>query len=162
MKTQRAIPFNQTYTLVETFYSALENGNACENCGKPITNIAKIKGDTDGITRHVGMDCAATLQGIKENFNFDFVAKQAFQAAKSARAALLKMKKKADVKGVQLIVKVQTFKDGEGFYKEEGSGWYITDTEPFHADLRTWKQFPAIYWEKHVRPMIKDLATLTA
>lgn len=158
---QRALPFTQTYSLLETFYCELENGNCCENCGRPITNIAKVIGDNDKMIRYIGMDCAETLTGLNDSFDFNFVAKSAFQAAKSARAAIQKLIKKAAEQNTNLEIKIQTFKEGEGYYKQAGSGWYsITPINGNMRDFRTWKQYPAEQWEKHVYPMIKQFSTI--
>lgn len=155
---QRNLPINQQYTLLETFYCSIEDGgNCCENCGRPITNIAKIIGNTDKLVRYIGMDCAETLTSIKDNLGFE---KYSFQAGKSARAAIMKLLKKAKESNTELEIKIQTFKDGEGFYKEEGSGWYsITPLSGRMMDFRTWKQFPKHQWQNHVYPMIKEFAT---
>lgn len=107
------------------------------------------------------MDCAETLTGLKDSFDFEFSAKSAFQAAKSARATILKLIKKAKEVNTELEIKIETFNEGQGFYKEAGSGWYsITPTTGKLIDFRTWRQYPANQWEKHVYPMIKNLSTI--
>lgn len=158
---QRALPFNQSYTLLETFYVSIEDGgNCCENCGRPISNIAKVIGDSDKLIRYIGMDCAETLTGINDSLDFNFTAKAAFQAGKTARAAITKLLKKAKEQNTELEIKIQTFADGEGYYKQAGSGWYsITPISGRMIDFRTWKQYPADQWQSHVLPMIKGFKT---
>lgn len=156
---QRNLPINQNYTLLETYYISLEDGGTCcENCGRPISNIAKVIGNSDKLVRYIGMDCAETLTSIKDSLSFE---KYAFQAGKSARAAILKLLKKAAEQNTILEIKIQTFQDGEGYYKEGGSGWYsITPTNGNMRDFRTWKQFPKHQWINHVYPMIKQFSNV--
>lgn len=157
---QRNLPLTQKYKLVSTFYRSLEDGgHICENCGRFISNIAEVKGETDNKTRFIGLDCAETLTAvIVDSLLFE---QYAFQAGKSARAAILKIIKKAKEKGQGLKIELKTFADGEGYYKESGSGVYYIEPEgEFCTEFRTWKQFPAHQWQSHVYPMIKDLATV--
>ena len=156
---QRNLPINQQYTLLETFYSSIEDsGTCCENCGRPISNIAKVIGNNDKLIRLIGMDCAETLTSIKDSLAFE---KYAFQAGKTARAAIMKMLKKAKEQSTELEIKIQTFAEGEGYYKQAGSGWYsITPLSGRMMDFRTWKQYPKHQWQSHVLPMIKDFSTI--
>lgn len=155
---QRNLPINQTYTLLETYYSSIEDSaTCCDNCGRLISNIAKIIGDNDKLIRHIGIDCAETLSSIRDNLFFELYA---FQAGKSARASILKIIKKAKEQGVTLEICVQTFSSGEGYYKEAGSGMYrITPINGSFSNYRTWKQYPKHQWETHVLPMIKEFVT---
>lgn len=162
MKTiQRNLPIDTTYSIVESFYKSLEDGgDICNNCGKLISNVAIIK-DAKGVAYHVGLDCASTLSGIKEDFSFEYIHKSRFNQAKQARATLQKMLKKAKEKNIDLIIKAKTFTDANNFYKEIGSGMMSTDCEPFNVNYRMWKQFPSDTWTKYVLPMIKDLTTIS-
>lgn len=157
---QRNLPLSQTYTLVETFYRSIEDyGCTCENCGKLISNVAHVKGDKDKNSYYIGMDCASTLTGIKDDyFNFELQAKAAFNAAKSARATLLKTIKQAKEKNIEVIIKAKTFDDTKNFFKEINSGMWETESTD-GLKFRNWKQYSAAQWQTHVYPMIKDLLT---
>lgn len=156
---QRSLPLTQTYNLIETFYSSAMDGGGhlCENCGRLISNIAKVQGETDKNIYYIGMDCAETLTGLKESFTFEFQAKAAFQAGKSARQAIMKMQKKAKENNVPLTITAETFDHEKNYYKEIGAGIWRTKTEPFNPYYNNFKQYPKIQWESHVLPMIKDL-----
>jgi len=157
---QRSLPIDTTYSIVESFYKSLEDGgDICNNCGKLISNVAVIK-NANGNTFNVGLDCASTLSGIKDDFSFEYIHKTRFAQAKQARAFLQKLLKKAQENNVHLIIKAKTFTNTENFYKEIGSGMMSTDCEPFNVHYRSWKQFPEETWNKYVLPMIKDLTTV--
>ncbi len=68
---RRNLPINKEYKLIDSFYTGGlgENPMICENCGRPIANVAVIE-DNDGKTYDVGMDCAETLSSIKNSFEF--------------------------------------------------------------------------------------------
>ena len=157
---QRALPLDQTYKLLETFYSSLEDGggHVCENCGRPISNIAKVFGEKYKTVNYIGMDCAETLTGINDDFLFSWVAKGDFQAAKSARQKILKLLKKAKESNLKVSVSVETFDHEKNFHKQIGSGIFRVESEPFNPHFSTWQQYEKSQWANHVLPMIKDLA----
>ena len=108
---QRNLPINQQYTLLETFYSSIEDsGTCCENCGRPISNIAKVIGNDDKLIRLIGMDCAETLTSIKDSLAFE---KYAFKAGKTARAAIMKMLKKQEQDSLEKSDKKQKTEDND-------------------------------------------------
>ncbi|PXV66839.1 hypothetical protein CLV62_104100 [Dysgonomonas alginatilytica] len=53
----------QTYTLMDKFYiPILESlGHCCQNCFKPLANIAIVKGEKDNKTYSIGFDCLETF-----------------------------------------------------------------------------------------------------
>lgn len=57
---QRALPLDRRYTLIDKNYCSMEDGGTiCENCGRPIANIATV---SDGSRQyHVGFDCLDTF-----------------------------------------------------------------------------------------------------
>ena len=146
---QRNLRLDQQYNLIESWYAGSENPQCCENCNKIITNIAKVQGSKDGRYYHIGMDCAATLSGIKESLMLSQHG-ASFSQAKQARAKLLKLKKAG------YTITLQTFTDTANFYKEVGSGKYEAEQNTGRFD-RTWRQYPAEVWQKYVLPMIKNL-----
>ena len=159
--TQRNLPLDVTYSIVSTFYSDLENGNCCHNCNKLITNIAEVKSERG--TYYVGMDCAETLSGIKENFDFEWIHKARFQEAKTARSRILKAKKQHEKEGriVQIIAKTDT--TTKNCYKEIGAGYLeiLILKKDGSMYTRSWNQYPKENWSNYVLPMIKNLITHT-
>lgn len=161
---QRSVPLNQRYEIVSSFYQSLEDGGGtiCENCGRLITNVATIKGQSDGRMYAIGMDCAETITSIKDEWELH-VAKVGFAQAKGARAAILKMIKKAKELGIPYEVKIKTHETEKNFYKEIGSGMWTFNPlgETYNPRVigQNWKQYPKEGWDTHVLPMIKDLAT---
>lgn len=147
---QRSLPITTTYKILSSKYiSAEDGGGCCDNCGKFITNIAEIE-SKEGQIYTVGMDCAATLSGIKESFDFDFIHKANFTTAKSARNTLLKYIKQGKVKELSF----KTFEDANNFYKEIGAGKWEFE---FVSGGYNWKQYPREVWQNYVLPMIKDI-----
>lgn len=68
MGTKKVIRRNlliENYTIVDTFSLGEGDYVACDNCGRPIKNVAVIKSDTNQ-QYNVGLDCAQTLSGISE------------------------------------------------------------------------------------------------
>lgn len=58
---QRNLPLNVKYHLIDKKYiSLLDGGCTCDNCGKPIANIATIKNDNNQ-TFYIGFDCLETI-----------------------------------------------------------------------------------------------------
>lgn len=68
---KRNLPINVTYKLIDSYYTGgiTDNPDFCENCGRPIANVAIIE-DENHKTYHVGMDCAETLASIKNSLEF--------------------------------------------------------------------------------------------
>jgi hypothetical protein len=140
-----------TYTILGSWYSSLEdNPQTCANCGRVICNIAEVQ-DADGNKFMVGMDCAETLVGVKDSFDFSHIHKACFAQAKQARAKLLKAKKEGATN-----FSAKTFTDTNNFYKQIGSGKWDYSLPNGGAN---WKQYPAEVWGNYVLPMIKDLVT---
>ena len=162
---ERNVPLNQRYEVVSSFYQSLEDGGGaiCENCGRLITNVATIKGLTDGRMYSIGMDCAETITSIKDELEF-YMAKSAFQQAKSARACILKLVKKAKELNTPYEVKIKTHETEKNFYKQVGSGMWTFNPKGENYNPRVlsqnWKQYQAEAWATHILPMIKDLATV--
>lgn len=146
---QRGLDITVRYELISTYYRSMEEGGGCcENCGKMISNIAEVKSE-DGHKYTVGMDCAATLTGIKGDFDFEYVHKANFNTAKSARAGVVKALKKG-AKNLSL----KTFTDDKNFFKQVGAGKWEYE---FASGGYNWKQYRADVWQNYVLPMLKDL-----
>lgn len=153
MIKQYNLPITTTYKLISSYYSSIEeSGTCCENCGRLIANIAVIE-SKEGNKHVVGMDCAATLSGIKGDFNFEYIHKANFNTAKQARTLLLKHIKEGKVKSLEF----KTFTDDKNFYKEIGAGKWEFE---YLSGGYNWKQYPANVWINYVLPMIKDLKNL--
>lgn len=83
------LPINDNYKLIDSFYTGgLENSTSCDNCGKPIANVATIK-NTKGEIFNVGLDCAETLTHIDGLYN----AKMDFEELKAIQAKIRKLEK---------------------------------------------------------------------
>ena len=152
MKTiqQRNLPTDVQYQMVESYYNGgIEGaGECCQNCGRFIANVAVVESKYGRF--HIGMDCAETLTGIKDSFDFEYQHKARFQQAKGARAAIQK-----HLKNGLTNLTLKTFTDDQNFYKEVGAGkWELEVRQGGHI----WKQFPAETWGKYVLPMIQHLA----
>lgn len=147
----RALPINTTYKILSSYYLSIEEGGGrcCENCGRLITNIAEIE-SKEGNKYLVGMDCAGTLSGISGNFDFEYIHKANFAAAKAARAAIVKAIKQGKVKNLTASSSINT----GNFYKEIGAGMWEYE---FISGGYNWKQYPREVWQNYVFPMIKDL-----
>lgn len=85
---RRNLPINDKYTLIDSFYSSMENGCCCDNCNKIIANIAVIK-NADNKVFNVGMDCAETLTNLNGLYN----AQMQFAESKGIRAKVNKAAK---------------------------------------------------------------------
>ncbi len=146
---QRSLPITTTYKIVGSYYKSIEDGGGCcENCSKIISNIAEIE-NAEGNKYSVGMDCAATLSGIKGEFDFEYTHKANFTTAKGARAGLLKAQKEGHKN-----LTFKTYDDENNFYKQIGSGSWEYEHK---KGGRNWKQYPADVWGSYVLPMIKDI-----
>jgi len=91
--TRYNLPLNDVYDVVDSFNTGgLENACLCENCNKPIVNVAVIK-NLKNQAFNVGLDCAGTLQNLK---NFYFVDLE-FKELKAIQAKLNKAKKENEI-----------------------------------------------------------------
>lgn len=76
------LALNENYTIVDSFYTGgIDNPCTCDNCGRLITNVAKIK-DSKGSIFDVGLDCASTLSNIYGLYSVeaDFAEMKAIRA----------------------------------------------------------------------------------
>ena len=91
---RRNLPINVTYKLIDSYYTGgvIDNPDFCENCGKVIANVGIIQ-NPDGEKFHVGMDCAATLSGIKNSSEYDETMNN-FNEATALRTKIRNNKKK--------------------------------------------------------------------
>lgn len=137
------------YELVEAWYASLIDtaGNTCENCGRIISNCAKIK-NTEGRSFVVGMDCAKTL--CSESFKMS-ITESDFAEARNARNRLMKVKKLGGT------ATAKTFTEPKGFYKEVGAGIWKVESGSATIYGTMSKQYPANTWQSFVLPMIRDL-----
>lgn len=118
---QRNLNLSLVYTLEGISYISILDGNGtcCENCGKPISNIAHLK--SEGKSYYVGLDCMDTLLEQSKNilssddiFKYNWVYKSAIQKAKSTRSKILKLRKKYPTLKVNFV----EFEDSFGFSYE--------------------------------------------
>jgi len=62
------LKINQSYTIIKSIYAGKYDGGipsmCCDNCDKPISNIAVVEGSNDKKHYHIGLDCASALTGI--------------------------------------------------------------------------------------------------
>ena len=149
---QRNLRLDTQYTILSSWYQSLEDGgNTCQNCDRVISNCVEVQ-NAEGAKFTVGMDCAATLSGITDTLQLSRV-EASFQEAKSARAAILRFKKKYE----QSIVTIETFDHANNYYKSIGGGVWKCGLPTSSAT--NWKQYPAEVWQPYVKPMIQDLVT---
>lgn len=78
------------YQIIDTFSSPEDGAWVCENCGKPIKNVAVVK-NSKNETFNIGLDCAETLTGISES-DIEYWS-SSFGIAKTIRAKVRKYKK---------------------------------------------------------------------
>lgn len=148
---QYNLPITQTYKLIESFHAGEGNGQICDNCGAYIVNIAMVESNEKKY--FIGMDCAETLTGIKNDFNFEYVHKANFNKARQTRAKLQKLFKRlneAISKGIIDKYNIERI----GGSNERGID--IT-TSPFNVNFRAWIIQPVETWNKYTFPMIKSL-----
>lgn len=88
MKTKRIIKRNlsleQKYILINKKYIPILDGSGacCENCFKPLANIATVKGEKDNKTYNVGFDCLETF--LLNNHLLDGQSIESFEKAKKS------------------------------------------------------------------------------
>jgi hypothetical protein len=151
---QRNLPLDKTYSIVSSRHAGMEEGICCDNCNKPISNIAHIK-DSDDNHYNVGLDCAETLSGIKDDFQFNFVHKSAFDVARALRKKLLGQIKKYHVDGLSKIsITARQFETNKG-------NEYIVETYCHYPtgrrDYLSYSFHDVENYNNYVFPMIKDL-----
>lgn len=84
------LPLNDVYKIIDSYYTGgLENACVCDNCGKPISNVAVIQNNKNNVF-NVGLDCASTLSNLQ---NFYFLDLE-FKELKSLLSKINKAKKK--------------------------------------------------------------------
>ena len=151
---QRNLRHDTTYTILSSWYVSLEDGgNSCQNCGRLIANCAEVQ-DANGQRFTVGMDCAATLSGIKDTFQLSQV-EASFQQAKSARAKVAKFRKSYP----EGTIRIETLPEGKGYYKEANSGILSCSYNPLQGQpYYSMKQYPADVWQAYVYPMVAAYA----
>jgi hypothetical protein len=68
---ERNLKFDQKYVYLGITRGSLESGQAtaCENCGRPITNMVRVANRKTRQTYHIGTDCAETLSAAKCLYN---------------------------------------------------------------------------------------------
>jgi hypothetical protein len=140
--TQRNLSLLTTYTITGSFYAGMEDGTCCENCGKLIANIAKVQ-NKEGENFLVGMDCAETLSGIKDSFEFNYTHKVNFNQAKQVRAKVLKFKKDSS----ENTVTVWKNKDGDSVISYNR---YVNG----NFNGRGWNTYKKDVYENYILPMI--------
>jgi len=150
MAIQRNLRLDTEYSIITSWYAELEAGIVCDNCGRNISNVCEIR-ETNGAKHIVGMDCAATLSGIKDSLLLS-QTEASFQLARSARATIQRFCKNYP----EGIVTVKTFDTERNYYKQIGAGsWALKNDTPY---VRNWKQYPAEVWTAYVFPMIKQFS----
>lgn len=155
---QRFLPITQQYKIVSSRYTSLidgDGGTTCDNCSRPISNIAVIVGQTDQVTYTVGMDCAATLAGIQDSFDFNYIHKANFQRAKQVRQWFLKhIKKDTDsVKHIpELIVRDADPENGKkGYVYLE-----VNQLTNGHSTGRAYR-YEDLSFRDYIVPMVSDI-----
>lgn len=148
---QRNLDLKQIYQFVSAFYSPIleGGGHTCDNCGKPISNIAKLLNET-GTMFFVGMDCAETLT-MKETWGFQYQAKPAFQKAKSIRQKFLNGKKKY---GETFAGYLYACKDGQMMLN------YYCVRNSMNLPMG-WETFDSDTWTNFIFPAVKEFLTDT-
>ncbi len=144
---ERNLALHHTYILVSTNYATLESGTVhhCANCNRPIVNTATVKDTTIDQTYIVGIDCAASLQGVKGQENF----KQELDKFAEATSALVWLKHK--IKKHKGYIKTITLDDYEANNLYAGS---IT----LHLTMGDeWRNCYKPGWESHTKPMVENL-----
>jgi hypothetical protein len=154
---ERNLPLDKTYRLISSRYAGIEEGCCCDNCNRPIANIAVIE-DSDNKVYSVGLDCAETLSGIKDDFAFNYVHKSAFDSAKQFRSKLLQNAKKYDVAGMStFVIDSHSFLDVNNKEQYIIERWCVYPTG--RRDLLGYSFHQIDAYQNYVYPMIKDLLT---
>jgi len=119
--TQRRLPLNVTYTLINKQYVSILDGYgcSCDNCGKLIANIATI--NSNGKSYNIGFDCLDTI--LLNNAVLSQIDIQDYQAYKVALNKVMKL-----IKRIKEVLKTNTSVSGIRFEKCT----YKTDYHTFY------------------------------
>lgn len=92
---QRNLPLDQKYVIVSMHYSKIIDGGGtiCENCGRPIANIAKVK-NASGNSYYIGFDCMETF--LLNNQLLDQGDIERYQVIRKAIPKVLRVIKELD------------------------------------------------------------------
>jgi len=113
------LPINDIYYIKDSYYTGgLENACICENCNRPISNVAVIENDKKEVF-NVGLDCASTLSNLQ---NFYFLDLE-FKELKNLLAKISKAKKQC----FDLTYKIGT--DGDLIVHSNGNLIFYTNIE---------------------------------
>lgn len=130
----------------------------CDNCGRSIVNLAFIRGLTDSKDYIVGLDCAATLSGIRDTFelmNFEEDIKIGSRVRTSLKGKFKKLNSNAKVTLV-----FYTSVTDKNYWKEVGAGGYRLYVSFKEGDIGTMEKYESFCkkdWENYVFPAIMDL-----
>lgn len=128
----------QQYKFLSAFNTGgMENGCTCDNCGRLIVNVVTIT-DANDNQYNVGEDCAVTLQGIKEDFDFNYNTLPIFQALKSFNAKVRKLEKSGTV-----YESWHEYAPKTGFYKQ--GGFIVNFQNPPTKGGSYWVNYPIEY-----------------
>lgn len=121
---ERGLDLKVKYSLVGVSYiPVMDSGTCCDNCGKPISNIAEVKSEKGNY--HIGLDCLETVLINSEMLDSEsylqymYSDKPAISRAKSLRAKILKGKKENPDYTAKLAKLENKF--GFEFYIKDGS-----------------------------------------
>lgn len=104
------LPINENYKLIGSFYTGgLDNATICDNCDRPIANVATIKNSKEEVF-NVGLDCAETLTHLDGLYS----AKMDFEELKSIQAKIRKQEK--DGKNLEYEI----YNNGDLLIKSDG------------------------------------------
>lgn len=104
------LPINENYKLIDSFYTGgLDNATICDNCDRPIANVATIKNSKEEVF-NVGLDCAETLTHLDGLYS----AKMDFEELKSIQAKIRKQEK--DGKNLEYEI----YNNGDLLIKSDG------------------------------------------
>lgn len=156
---QRNLSILQEYEIVDSWHTD-EPGNCCNNCGKPISNIAQIKGLKDNSFYYVGMDCAGTLSGIKDSFDYEYVHKTNFRLASQIRSKAKKhFKRCLDWNKEQNKNEVSEL--NISIYETEKKVVIRYDSTNISRLSGGWNTYDLEVYKKYIEKSIKDLITKT-
>lgn len=152
---KRELPI-QKYRIVDC-YTLDEDKTPCENCGRPLTNVAIIEGE-DGKQYSVGLDCAATLTGINQD-DIDYWT-NSFTQAKSFRARLKRWCKEIGSSNYYFVVKyLPSGITSIIAYSDDKPNAYVRfDVNDHIKSIEDFIKFcPDLAKKTYINPNIKDL-----
>jgi len=157
---QRNLPLNVKYEVIGVSYiSILDGGHCCDNCGKPISNIAEVK-SING-TYFIGLDCMDTFiinNGLLDGesyFKYMQSDKPAISKAKQLRAKIMKQAKENSTFKAELVqfdngrygFNFSRFNEHRGF--DEPMGWdYLFNPEYKQLTINYIKDLPNVILTK--------------